>query len=109
MNFYLQALKNANLNQIKKPIVGELYGIVIWGVVQKVRIIEILGEEKLEHYQTFSKEETNFRLKVFHIDYGHMSQCTSSSLIELSFYLKSFSPFAFKAYLIGIKPLDNEL
>lgn len=109
MNRDLETLRNADLNQVKSPLIGELYAVVVRGSVQRVRITEIVGEEKLEHYQKFTEDEVNLRLKVFHIDYGHTSQCTSNSLIELSPQLKAYSPFAFKAYLIGIKPADNEI
>lgn len=88
---------------------GSLYGIAVRETIHRVKITSILGDEVLDHYQITDDAKVGKILKVFHLDYGYISQCTTHNLIELPKNLKAIPQLAHECYIWGIKPKDSEL
>ncbi|CAG2111095.1 unnamed protein product [Medioppia subpectinata] len=105
----LNALKDMPFNTVPDVVDGEVYGIAIRGQVFRVRLTQILGNEEINFYEDYDPKNTAQKVELFCIDFGHKVRSNSRQLFELPAHLKSYSPFAFRGYLFGIKPIDNEI
>jgi hypothetical protein len=105
----LNELRNNDFNTLKDFTEGEVYGITVRAEVLRVRLSRILGDEEIHFYQKYDPKDSSKIVELFCIDYGHKFTSRSRELFELPLHLKSLPPFAHKAFLFGIKPVDNEI
>ena len=105
----LNALKNSPYNTIKNVSEAEVYGIAVRGEVLRVRLVIDMGEEEIQYYEEYDPNDRSQKIELFCIDFGHKLRSRSRQLFELPVHLKKLPPFAFKAYLFGIKPIDDEI
>lgn len=106
----LQELKNRGAEKVKLSSVkiGKLFAVEKGGFIHRVKVEEFLENSKLEHYQ----ETATKILKVVHVDFGYVTQAALDDLIPLPENLRNLNIYpelAHKAYVVGIKPCDNDL
>uniref|UniRef100_T1KLU4 RNA helicase n=1 Tax=Tetranychus urticae TaxID=32264 RepID=T1KLU4_TETUR len=105
----LQAYKQGPFTDDKIPTIGKIYGLAVLGTVHRVRIIENLGQLTVKETNAPLNEDTPYQLQVSFVDFGHQSKALSNQLIELPENLRDYPSLAFKAYLLGIKPVDGDM
>ena len=96
-------VKYITLNELKQ---NEIYGIDIRDKVQRCKIVEILKDD--DSFSFYEEEKTSKTIRIFCIDYGHEIITQSRNLFHLPNQFKQYHDFAYKAYLFGIIPSDNE-
>ncbi|XP_054164263.1 putative ATP-dependent RNA helicase TDRD12 [Oppia nitens] len=87
----------------------EIYGISIRGQVFRVCLTKILGKDDLNFYEDYNSNDYSQKVELFCIDFGHKLRSNSRQLFKLPAHLKTHPGLAFKGYLCGIKPIDNEI
>ena len=105
----LNQLKDSAFNSLNKISTKEVYGITVRGEVLRVRLTQIKAGEALKYYETYDPKDKTEKIELFCIDFGHKIWSNMSHIFELPEHLRTLRPFAHKAYLFGIKPLDNEI
>lgn len=93
----LQSYKRYRPALKDRPLTGRVYGIY---VREKVHRVLVTSE---------TVENTQYRSDMYFVDTGEQVRAPSIELFELSDRLRNYPYLALKAYLPGIKPLDNEM
>ncbi|KAI1280527.1 putative ATP-dependent RNA helicase TDRD12 [Halotydeus destructor] len=97
----LGPVKNLHISKVR---IGQIFAVSMLGHIHRVRVVDIKTEQ-LQHYQL----EGVINVKVHHIDFGYTTQVGLNDLMELIPEISQIPDLSLKVYLIGIKPIDNDV